>query len=130
MDRKKQKSMQQLNWENKVNKITKILNFWKMRILSLHGKVNVNSSLLMSKSWYTLMVVNIQERYCNLIKDICLKFLWNDKPHLISYKVIINIFQKGGLSFPEIFQKMYGFRMNFLSRLLDESYKALWKSTC
>ena len=74
MERKKQKSMQQLNWENKVNKITKILNFWKMRILSLHGKVNVNSSLLMSKSWYTLMVVNIQERYCNLIKDICLKF--------------------------------------------------------
>jgi hypothetical protein len=74
MDRKKQKSRQQLNWENKVNKITKILNFWKMRILSLHGKVNVNSSLLVSKIWYTLMVVNIPERYYNLIKDICLKF--------------------------------------------------------
>ena len=78
------------------------------------------------------MVVNIPEKYYNLIKDICLKFLWNDKPHLISYKykVIINKCQKGELNFPEIFQKMYTFRMTFLSRMLDESYKALCKSTC
>ena len=76
------------------------------------------------------MVVNIPEKYYDLIKDTCLKFEWNDKPHLISNKVIINKCQKGGLNFPEFFQKMFAFRMNFLSRLLDESYIALWKSTC
>jgi hypothetical protein len=44
--------------------------------------------------------------------------------------VIINKCQKGGLNFPEFFQKMFAFRMNFLSRLLNESYVAFWKSTC
>ena len=43
--------------------------------------------------------------------------------------MIIDKCQKGGLNFPEIFQKMYAFRMKFVSKLLDESYKALWKST-
>ena len=76
------------------------------------------------------MVVNIPEKYYDLIKDTCLKFVWNDKPHLISYKVIINKCQKGELNFPEIFQKMFAFRMKLLSRLLDESYVAFWKSTC
>ena len=70
---KNKKACELLNWENKVNKITKILNFWKMRNLSLHGKMSVISSLLMSKIWYTLMVVNIPEQYYNLIKAICLK---------------------------------------------------------
>ena len=67
---------------------------------------------------------------CMKAYHCCLKFLWNDKPHLISYKVIINKCQKGGLNFPEIFQKMFASRMKFLSRLLDESYVAFWKSTC
>jgi hypothetical protein len=73
MDRKNKKACKLLNWENKVNNITKMLNFWKMRNLSLHGKMSVISSLLMSKIWYTLMVVNIPEQYYNLIKAICLK---------------------------------------------------------
>ena len=44
--------------------------------------------------------------------------------------MIINKCQKGGLNFPEIFQKLFVFRMKFLSRLLDESYVAFWKRTC
>jgi hypothetical protein len=67
---KNKKACELLNWENKVNKIAKILNFWKMRNLSLHGKVSVISSLLMSKIWYTFMVVKISEKYYSLIKDI------------------------------------------------------------
>ena len=127
---KNKKACELLNWENKVNTITKILNFWKMRNVSLHGKVSVITSLLMSKIWYTFMLVNIPEKYYSLIKDICLKYLWNDKPYLISYKVIINKYQKVGLNFPEIFQTKLAFRMNFLLRLLDKSYVAFWKSTC
>ena len=67
---KNKKACKLLNWENKVNNITKMLNFWKMRNLSLHGKMSVISSLLMSKIWYTFMVVKIPEKYYSLIKDI------------------------------------------------------------
>ena len=30
-----------LNWESKVSIITKILSFWKLRNLTIHGKVSV-----------------------------------------------------------------------------------------
>ncbi|CAC5415426.1 unnamed protein product [Mytilus coruscus] len=119
-----------LNWEGKVQSITKILNFWKMRHLTLHGRVSVISALLMSKLWYTLMVVNIPEKYCILIKKKCLEFLWNYKPPLVAYEVIINKVVDGGLNFPDIMQKMYGFRLKYLSRLFDENYCAIWKQTC
>lgn len=121
---------EKLNWEGKVQSITKLLNFWKMRHLTLHGRVSVISALLMSKLWYTLMVVNIPEKYCILIKKKCLEFLWNNKPPLVAYEVIINKVVDGGLNFPDIMQKMYAFRLKYLSRLLDENYCAIWKQTC
>ncbi|CAC5395158.1 unnamed protein product [Mytilus coruscus] len=96
-----------LNWESKVQSVTKILNFWKMRHLTLHGRVSVISALLMSKLWYTLMVVNIPEKYCILIKNNCLEFLWNNKPPLVAYDVIINKVIDGGLNFPDIMQKIH-----------------------
>ncbi|VDI04110.1 Hypothetical predicted protein [Mytilus galloprovincialis] len=127
----KNKSLcEKLNWEGKVQSITKLLNFWKMRHLTLHGRVSVISALLMSKLWYTLMVVNIPEKYCILIKKKCLEFLWNNKPPLVAYEVIINKVVDGGLNFPDIMQKMYAFRLKYLSRLLDENYCAIWKQTC
>ncbi|CAC5423453.1 unnamed protein product [Mytilus coruscus] len=119
-----------LNWESKVQSITKIVNFWKMRHLTLHGRVSVISALLMSKLWYTLMVVNIPEKYCILIKNKCLEFLWNNKPPLVAYDVIINKVIDGGLNFPDIMQKMYAFRLKYLNRLFDENYCAIWKQTC
>lgn len=124
------KLCENLNWENKIDKISKLLNFWKMRHLSLHGKVSVISSLLMSKLWYTLMVVDIPERFYQIFKNKCLNFLWNDKPPLIAYDIIINKTLKGGLNFPDILQKMYAFRLKFLSRFSDEEYTAIWKYTC
>ena len=119
-----------LNWEEKVSKISKILSFWKNRNLTLHGKVSVITSLLMSKLWYTLMVVDIPDKYCQIIKNKCLEFLWNGKPPLVSYKIIVKKTQEGGLNFPDISQKMFAFRLKFLARLLDRNYVALWKSTC
>jgi hypothetical protein len=55
-----------------------LLIFWKMGHLSLHGKVSVISLLLMSKRWYTLMLVDIPEKYYQIIKNKCLNVLWND----------------------------------------------------
>ena len=127
---KDKKLCETLNWEDKINKITKILAFWKSRYLTIHGKISVISSLLMSKLWYTLMVVDIPDRYCQIIRKKCLEFLWNNKPPLVSYNMIINKTYKGGLNFPDIYQKMFAFRLKFLARLLDEEYLSLWKSTC
>ena len=127
---KNKKMCSELNWECKVQAITKILNFWKLRNLTIHGRVSVISSLLMSKLWYTLTVVNIPEKYYLLIKNKCLDFLWKGKPPLVAYDVIIKPILEGGLNFPDILQKMYAFRLKFISRLLDSEYEAIWKSTC
>lgn len=127
---KNKKMCEHLNWNSKLKSIGNILKFWKMRNLSIHGKISVISSLLMSKIWYLLMVVNIPENYYNQINKICLDFLWNNKPPLVAYNVILNKVIDGGLNFPDIVQKMYAFRLKYLCRLLDENYHAVWKNTC
>lgn len=119
-----------LNWDCKVQSITKTLNFWKMRNLSIHGRATVINTLLMSKLWYTLLVVNIPEKYYLTIKKLCTDFLWNYKPALVAYDVVINRLLDGGLNFAEIMYKMYSFRLKFLSRLLDDEYCVVWKHLC
>ncbi|CAC5390423.1 unnamed protein product [Mytilus coruscus] len=49
---------------------------------------------------------------------------------LVAYDVIINKIIDGGLNIPDIMQKMYAFRLKYLSILFDENYCAIWKQTC
>ncbi|CAC5424223.1 unnamed protein product [Mytilus coruscus] len=119
-----------LNWEKKISSITTVLDLWKRRHLSFHGRFAVISSLLMSKLWYTLTVQTMPSKYYLQIKKICVDFLWNFKTHQVAYETIILEKSKGGLHFPDIMLKMFAFRLKFLSRLLNSDYFALWKNVC
>lgn len=116
------------NWSDKVNKIKKIVNIWKQRRLTLQGRVTVISALLLSRLWYTMMVLPVPEKYINDIKAICMDFVWCSRPALISYNCMINKLCFAGLKLPDIVTKVRAFRLKFLSRYFDQSYKAVWKS--
>lgn len=48
-----------LNWGHKVQNIKQILNMWRQRQLTVHGRASVINTLLMSKLWYYLYVISI-----------------------------------------------------------------------
>ncbi|CAG2199723.1 unnamed protein product [Mytilus edulis] len=118
-----------LNWSGKVSKIKSLLNMWMQRQLTIQGRVNVISSLFMSRLWYSLFVTSMPDQVLRDIKTACVSFVWNNGAHLVKYNTIIDQKCNGGLQLPDIESKMYAFRLKFLARFLDKNYKVLWKST-
>jgi hypothetical protein len=124
---KNQSQCNELNWRGKINKIKALLNMWLQRKLTIQGRVNVISSLFMSRLWYTLFVTSMPDWAITEIKNICVNFIWNNGAHLVKYNTIICEKSKGGLQLPDIKSKLIAFRLKFLARFLNEEYHVLWK---
>lgn len=126
--RNKRKS-EEKNWRNKIIKIKQLLNIWKQRRLNIQGRATVISTLLVSRLWYTCMVVDIPTWVLTELKTECLRFLWMKKSYPVKYSTIIEDRNLGGLNFPDILTKIKAFRLKFLSKITNPDCKALWKDT-
>lgn len=118
-----------LNWKDKVFKIKAITNMWRQRRLTLSGRVTVINSLLVSRLWYTIAVCTMPDWALDDIRKHCVDFLWNGGSHLVNYRTIVGDKTEGGLKYPDIYLKMLSFRLKFLTRFLNDDFKAVWKDT-
>ena len=80
-----------LNWSGKVSKIKSLLNMWMQRQLTIQGRVNVISSLFMSRLWYSLFVTSMPDQVLRDIKTACVRFVWNNGAHLVKYNTISKV---------------------------------------
>ncbi|CAC5423427.1 unnamed protein product [Mytilus coruscus] len=126
---KNRKMCDEMNWKNKIVKIKSLLNIWLLRRLTIHGRVSVINSLMLSRFWYALFVTALPEWAYIEIKRLCLNFTWKNRCHLVKYNCIVDDKSRGGLNVADIKFKIYAFRLKFLGRLLDDEYEVLWKYT-
>ncbi|CAC5397686.1 unnamed protein product [Mytilus coruscus] len=117
----------ELNWRGKLSKIKMFLNMWIQRKLTIHGRVNVITSLLMFRLWYNLFVTFMPEWAIEEMKRLRVNFVWNGGAHLVQYNTIICDKTKGGLQLPDIKSKLCAFRLKLLARFLNEDYNVIWK---
>ena len=118
-----------LNWRDKLKKIKTILFFWLKRDLTLPGRATVLTSLIISRFYYTLTVCPLPEYVKNELRVAVMKFLWQNKAHLVKYQTIVGEKLSGGLNIPDIFIKMQAFRIKFLRKYLDPDCTSIWKVT-
>lgn len=57
----KEKEARDLTWSGVINKVRKVVNMWKGRLLKLKGKVIVINSLLMSIFVHVMNVLDVPE---------------------------------------------------------------------
>ena len=84
------------NYDEKLEKIRIVLNSWKLRRLTLIGKIVVLKSLAASHLPYILAPLETDERFLKEINQIFYDFLWNNKGDKIKRSVLINSYDKGG----------------------------------
>ena len=84
------------NYDEKLEKIRIVLNSWKLRRLTLIGKIVVLKSLAASHLPYILAPLETDERFLKEINQIFYDFLWNNKGDKIKRSVLINSYVKGG----------------------------------
>ena len=115
-----------MNFCNTIKNICNVIKIWRMRNLSLEGKIIVFKSLAISKIVYLALLTNIPNNILVELKDIQNKFLWNDKKCKIKHDTLCNDHKNGGLKNVDIILKVISLKCSWIRRLYDSNHHE-WK---
>ena len=116
-----------LNFQEKSEKISKIIENWQFRRLTLLGKITVIKSLLASQLVYVLSPLPTPNGYLKEINSLLYNFLWDGKGDKIKRTQMINDYTKGGLKMLDIVSFNNALKAKWVQRLLDPNNKGKWK---
>lgn len=116
-----------LNYDEKVEKIRKILSCWKYRRLTLLGRITVLKSLAASQLVYLLSPLPSNYNALNQINKLFYQFLWNGKGDKIKRKIMINDYCDGGLKMIDLISFNKALKTTWIKKYLDTTNNANWK---
>ena len=113
--------MNEKNFVSVIKKIENVLAVWRMRSLTLAGKITVLKSLIFSKIVFVSFLSNIPK--CIIKNLIILKreFLWDGKPPKIKHSALVGSYEKGGLRDIDIEKRVKALRLSWVKRLYDDT---------
>ena len=117
-DRNKIESM---NWDNKLIKIQAVLSMWKMRNLTLYGKIVVLKFLVISQIVYAATVLHVPKSFVQKIEKIVYTFLWGSKREKVKRTVCINSDEEGGLGMIDIQSKLHALKLSWIPKYLTNN---------
>jgi hypothetical protein len=116
------------NLDRVFEKFKATLSIWKLRNLTLYGKVQVVRSLAISQLLYVMSTINVPPIYYKKVEDEIVNFIWSGKKTEIKYKSLIGNYSEGGLRLPDIQSMIQTSRVKWAIKLMEgiESEKN-WK---
>ena len=102
---------------NHIVKIQNILKLWKLRNLTIEGRIVVFKSLAISTLIHLALVTEIPTTTINLLTEIQMELLWRGKIPKIKNSTLCNDYEYGGLKKVDIFSKSCK-----LTMLLDKKF--------
>ena len=111
---------------NHIAKIQNILKLWKLRNLTIEGRIVVFKSLAISKLIHLALVTEIPTTTINLLTKIQMEFIWKGKNPKIKNSTLCNDYEYGGLRNVDIFSKVVSLQCSWIKRLFDNNFHQ-WK---
>ena len=75
---------EELNWNEKLNKIQNILNLWIKRNLTIFGKTVVVNTLCISKLVYNFLLIPVPEYVIKKLENMIINFLFKSNPVIMT----------------------------------------------
>ena len=114
------------NFITHVKNIEKILRVWRMRNLTLHGKITIFKTLAISKIVHLALVTTFPPDILNHLKKIQKDFLWYQKYPRIKHSTLRNTYENGGLKNVDIEYKIISLQCSWIKKLFDNTTHS-WK---
>ena len=114
------------NFISTIKKIDNVLKVWKMRKLTLNGKIVIFKSLAISKIVYISHMSSVPSTIINHLVNIHKEFIWDGKKPKIKHSTLIGNYQDGGLKDIDIITKIKALQLSWLKRLHDNNFHP-WK---
>ena len=118
-----------LDYKEKLKRIKQTVNCWRMRNLSLMGKVCVIKTIVLPQLIFLFSVLCIKIP-CSFFKElngIFFKFIWNGGKDRVQRKIMCNDYIKTGLKMIDPLTFANAQNMVWVKNILDVNYTALWK---
>ena len=114
------------SWNQRLDKLSKRLEAWSFRSLSLKGRALIIHSLALSGLVYIGSIFHLPENTGKQIHRVIFKFLWAGKNELVARKVCQLPINKGGLGIVDTHAKVKALHLRFISQICNEAYSSPW----
>ena len=88
---------QDKNFSDHIIKVENILKLWRMRQLTLEGRITVFKSLAISKVIHLLMITKLHNNTIDIMYKIQKNFIWQGKKAKIKHSTLCNGYENGDL---------------------------------
>ena len=113
-DRKK---MIRENYGELLSRMSKTLDPWRARTMSLMGKIVVINNLMLSQTIYKILSLNTpNDEIIAKIKKLITDFLWDRKKPQIAYETLIKNYADGGLRLVDFRRKDQALKMSWITK--------------
>ena len=112
--------LKEKNFINVIKKIERVLGVWRMRNLTLVGKITVLKSLMFSKIVFVSYLSNIPQCIVKSLTKMKNDFIWDGKPPKIKHSALIGSYERGGLKDIDIEKRIKALQLSWVKRLYDE----------
>ena len=113
------------NFEQKLLSMKNLLSLWKLRNLTLYGRITILKSLALSKLVYNTSVLATPREFVSSVQTTISRFVWNNKPK-IKHMTMIGPKFKGGLDFPDFKIINNALKVTWIRRIYESSDNAIW----
>ena len=115
------------NFKQRLKKVKNTINSWKIRGLSIYGKVNIIKSILFPKMIYPSSILCTPVEIIKEFQALIFNFLWNGKDKVIRLSTYAP-YEFGGLKMIDYESMIKALRLSWLKRIFDKNCNGFWKS--
>ena len=114
------------SWRKRIDKLSRRLDAWSFRSLSLKGRALIINSIAISGLVYVGSVFRLSDSLYKSINRIIFKFLWADKNELVARKTCFLPIHQGGLGIVDINVKVKALHLKHVANICNSAYSSPW----
>ena len=121
-----QEKVTRLNFNDRIDNMTKLINIWKQRNLSIKGKIVITKTLLLPQLQFLFSMIFTPQHILKQIDELLFNYLWDNKPAKIKRNTIIAPIRLGGLGMVDVFSMHTAAKCMWIKRLVSVN-ESKWK---
>ena len=116
-----------LNYKEILSKIKSLLNFWKLRDLTLMGKIQLLKVHIYSKVLYRASLTPVPKWVYDSLDELTFDFIWKGKKDKINRNTMFSDYKQGGLKMLNFSAQVKSQRIMWIQKLLNKDEDMKWK---
>ena len=105
------------NFYTTVTNIQRVLKIWKIRNITLEGKIVIFKTLAVSKIVFQSLIIPVPRHIVNELEKIQKAFLWKNSSPKIKQETLCNDCKGGGLKNIDILNKIVSLQCSWITKL-------------